>query len=63
MEAKRQKAGTCCLCIHRDKEETFWGRSICKLTGNRQHPVCDRDGRKPTFEFDPTVLEAFKDAA
>ena len=57
------KRGLCSACVHRNREETFWGRSVCSIPGNRQHPTCERDGRMPKFQFDPTVLEEFQDAA
>jgi hypothetical protein len=67
-QAKRYKAeirkrGTCMACQHRDRSATFWGRSICRIGDNRQHPQCERDGKGLRFEFDPAVLEQFKDAA
>lgn len=68
LQAKRYKAkirrmGTCCACIHRDQTTTYWGRSICSIGDNRQHPQCEQDGKTKTFEFDATVLEQLKEAA
>jgi hypothetical protein len=67
-QAKRYRAaikkqGTCVACVHRNRDETFWGRAICKLGDKRQHPQCERDGKDLKFEFDASVLEAFRDAA
>lgn len=66
-QAKRYKAairnqGTCVACKHRS-EETFWGRSICRIGNNRQHPECEKDGRGLKFEFDDSVLQQFADKA
>lgn len=66
-QAKRYRAaikreGLCTACKFRSSE-TFWGRAICKVGENRQHPQCERDGKGVTFEFDDTTLERFRDAA
>lgn len=58
-----EKKGLCSACKHRDREATFWGRSICRIGQQRQHPQCDRDGKGVKFEFDETVLDQFRDAA
>lgn len=65
-QAKRYRAaikreGLCSACKHRDKGTTFWGRSICRIGDNRQHPQCERDGKGVRFEFDADTLEKFKD--
>lgn len=57
-----EKRGVCCACIHRNREEKFWGRNVCRLGQQRQWPACDRDGREPRFTFDPDVLLEFADA-
>lgn len=67
-QAKRYKAairkqGTCVACIHRDPTTMFWGRSICRIGDNRQHPQCEQDGKGLKFEFDDTVLKRFQEAA
>jgi len=58
-----EKQGICCACVHRDRSGTYWGRTVCKIGQDRQHPACERDGKGLRFEFDPAVLEQFKDAA
>lgn len=59
-----QKRGLCSACLHRDKERTTtFGMSCCTLGSDRIHLHCERDGRKPTFQFDPDVLKEFTDAA
>lgn len=60
MDVKRDKHGTCYLCVHRDK--TF-GAFHCKGDVGRQHPACDRDGQQPRFQFDDKLLLEFSDAA
>jgi len=60
-KAHRAKHGPCSVCRHRDRTATFWGRSICRVGDNRQHPTCEQDGKGARFEFDETVLEQFKD--
>lgn len=57
-----EKKGLCSACKHRDKSETFWGRSVCRVGQHRMHPQCDRDGKGVVFVFDETVLDQFKDA-
>ena len=64
-EAKRyrraiEKRGLCTACRHRDREQTFWGRNVCRIGQQRQHPQCERDGKGVRFEFDETVLEEFR---
>lgn len=60
-----EKRGLCSACIHREKavvcEVTFWRCADKK--DSRQFPQCQNDGRQPKFEFDPAILEEFKDAA
>lgn len=65
-QAKRYRSaikrrGLCSACVHRNKETTYWGRSICSIGENRQHPQCEQDGRAKRFEFDATVLAQFQD--
>ncbi len=68
VQAKRYRAairrqGTCMACIHRNREETFWGRSVCSVSEARQHPICERDGKLPRFVFDPDCLKDLAHAA
>lgn len=65
-QAKRYRAainrrGRCCACVHRDRENTYWGRNICSIGDNRQYPQCEQDGRGKRFTFDDTVLSQFQD--
>ena len=68
-QAKRYKAaikkrGLCSACLHRDRDRlTAFGMNCCTLGQDRVSFHCERDGRKPTFEFDAETLEQFKDAA
>ncbi len=57
-----RKRGLCSACVHRDKDRlTVFGMSVCKVGQDRLHFHCEKDGRQPTFEFDPTVLKEFAD--
>lgn len=60
MDVKRDKHGTCYLCVHRDKT---YGAFHCKRDVGRQYPLCDRDGQAPKFQFDDKLLPEFADAA
>lgn len=60
-----EKRGLCSACTHREVE-TVWGVKVWRCAGKklpRTFPDCQNDGRQPKFEFDPTILEEFKDAA
>jgi hypothetical protein len=60
-KAERRKRGTCCACVHRCGSVTVVGKSICKIGESRQHPQCETDGKGPRFEFDPSVMDQFRD--
>lgn len=69
VQAKRYRAaikkrGVCSACIHRDRDvTTVFGMNCCQIGQDRIHPQCEEDGKPKKFEFDPSVLEEFKDAA
>ncbi len=60
MDVKRHKCGTCCLCMHREVTFTIYH---CRNNVARQHPMCERDGRTPRFEFDDSTLGEFGEDA
>lgn len=59
--------GQCCACVHRDRENTAWGRSICQYGNARLYPQCKTDGRATQFEVDgeavQKLMEGIRDAA
>lgn len=64
--AKRYRAaihkhGLCLVCIHRDRDNTYWGKSVCSVGQGRLHPQCDTDGRSFKFTVDPEAIEQFKE--
>lgn len=70
--AKRYRAainrlGLCCACIHRDRENTAWGKSICQYGQTRIYPQCQTDGRASKFEPDGEevhrIMEGMQHAA
>lgn len=56
-----EKRGLCCACKHRDKDNTYFGLSVCSIGQQRRHPQCERDGKAKRFEFDDSVLAQFQD--
>lgn len=61
MQAVTEREGLCCICMHRDREQKLWGRSVCRIGEQRQHPACDRDGKGLRFAFDAETLPRFQD--
>lgn len=61
--AKVRTAGLCSMCIHRDRHNQPFGRSICCIGTIRQHPECEKDGQGLGFEVDAAAVDELKDAA
>lgn len=62
MQAVIEREGVCCICIYRNREQKLWGRSICQIGEQRQHPACSSDGKSLRFWFDAETLPRFQDA-
>lgn len=62
-DAYKAKHGLCSVCKHRNRSETFWGRSVCRVGHQRTELVCAKDGKGVTFEVDVECLEQFRDKA
>lgn len=52
-----QKQGECMVCMHRDPDNLFWGRSMCKYGTNRVFPQCKTDDRAAKFTVDAEAVQ------
>ena len=62
VKAKRYRAvieskGICAVCVHRDPDNLFWGRSMCKYGTNRVFPQCKTDDRAAKFTVDAEAVQ------
>lgn len=62
-KAHVEKHGACAVCKHRNRTETYFGRSVCRVGQTRTINECQSDGKGVKFELDEAVLEQFRDAA
>jgi len=65
-QAKRYRrqimaGGGCGFCHNRDKEFTYFGKSVCSSNRYRSFPLCMKDKQAPEFELDQSTLR-FPDA-
>lgn len=44
------------VCTHRDPDNLFWGRSMCKYVTNRVFPQCKTDDRAAKFTVDAEAV-------
>jgi len=62
-----EKQGICAVCQHRDPDNTYWGRVMCKYGTNRVFPQCKTDERAAKFTVDgdavKRVMEGMKNAS
>lgn len=61
------RMGKCCACKHRDRDNTYFGLSMCQYGQNRVFPQCQGDGRPFKFEADGEevhrIMEGMQNAA